>query len=417
MNQNDNLKTFLDANPFSKIENDDKSLRVINPWNDESIYFEFDLTEIEEVSRILNNLILPQRFTALYHRTNKEIEFIYSLLDKDNLLVGRSFEYTFCTKTYACSFEVASTELMYLSRFYKQSGIQPTHEYRNLPLLSSFSKLKKVEEETLSHIPNFRDLLPISFFIKGIDIWDDEELINLSKHLNFLIKYYDRKSPIILIHPEIVKDDDPIKQLQFINNEFPTKLTICKKNNFLIDLLLAANNIDLRLQFIYYYQILEYSAFYYSDTELSKKLFLILKDPCLQANIENTILKIIETMVSVKLTDEAKLNKIVEQYCNPEIIWSEIKENFTSFLTVTVFDGGFTLANLINQDATLETFKQTWFPKTPDYIRKIRNALVHSRESRQDYLISPSKINDNKIRPWLNVLRRVAEQVVLYSDC
>ena len=44
-------------------------------------------------------------------------------------------------------------------------------------------------------------------------------------------------------------------------------------------------------------------------------------------------------------------------------------------------------------------------------LEKIRNVLVHARESRENCVILPSEENDNKLLPYLCLIRRIAETI------
>ena len=198
-----------------------------------------------------------------------------------------------------------------------------------------------------------------------------------------------------------------------IDKKFPDSISCGQKDEFLLDFLLAANEVETRMSFIYYYQVLEYAAFYYIDSEVKKKLYLILNSPTIHSNSDIHLNKIVDSLTDYRQSDEAKLNKIVENLCDPEIIWREIESNKTIFINPQNFEGGFKLNSLISEDTTFDTFKTMWIPKLPDMLRKIRNSLVHGRESRQEFFISPTTVNDNKLFPWNNLIRRVAEQVVI----
>ena len=49
-------------------------------------------------------------------------------------------------------------------------------------------------------------------------------------------------------------------------------------------------------------------------------------------------------------------------------------------------------------------------------IEKIRNVLVHLRESRENKVILPTEHNDQLLTPYLFVLRRIAEKVAMQFE-
>jgi hypothetical protein len=120
-------------------------------------------------------------------------------------------------------------------------------------------------------------------------------------------------------------------------------------------------------------------------------------------------------MSDIRQSDEAKLSKIVETRCFPEVVWKELQQDLSYFSKKQEFDGGFNIEPFISADMTFESFSAMWIPKTPDTLRKIRNALVHGRESRLGASISPTEANEIKIRPWIPVIRRIAEQVIIFG--
>ena len=229
------------------------------------------------------------------------------------------------------------------------------------------------------------------------------------------MQYYDRQTPSILIHSPNCLLEEPFKQLQFISPDFPAKIASNLKDSFLLDLALAAHQAETRLQFLYYYQVLEYAAFYFLDYEVRNKLLKIIATPDIHSDPEKYLSRLFDAMTDIKQSDEAKIVKVVETLCLPEIIWKEIENNLPFFSKRQEFAGGFVIEPFISENITLETFTNMWIPKTPDSLRKIRNALVHSRENRQGLLISPSRENDLKIRPWTSLIRRIAEQIIIYA--
>lgn len=141
----------------------------------------------------------------------------------------------------------------------------------------------------------------------------------------------------------------------------------------------------------------------------------ILSTPDIHADPDKYIPGLLDTAVQSRQADEAKLNKVVETRCSPETVWKELQQNLSFFTKKQEFDGGFVIEPFISEDMTLESFSSMWIPKTPDTLRKIRNALVHGRESRLGGTIAPTRDNDLKIDPWVSVIQRIAEQVIIFG--
>ena len=141
----------------------------------------------------------------------------------------------------------------------------------------------------------------------------------------------------------------------------------------------------------------------------------IINTPDIHADPDKYIPRILDTVTDMHQSDEAKLNKIVETGCPPDIIWKELRQNLPYFSERQEFKGGFVIEPFISDDMTLKSFAAMWIPKTPDTLRKIRNALVHGRESRHGLFIAPTRDNNLKISPWIPVIHRIAEQIIIFG--
>jgi hypothetical protein len=406
------LAPFLSQNPYSKIEKRGKSYYVTSAWNVESVSFVLEPDSESDLINALNNLILPPRFTAVYHSDTNTMEYIYTLLDRNSPYLSRQFEFSIEGKTYHCAFKDASDRLLLLGKLFRPTG--EIEDYRNLAQLSMYTnpdilKTLGLEDDFL------RDSKPVSFFVSEFEVFDEEKIVEISKHINFFMRYYDRQTPYIIIHPLQRSEIEPVKQLQFVEPAFPKHISTRRQDPFLLDLALAANQATTRLGFLYYYQILEYAAFYYIDDDIRRKMLQIIQIPDIHAYPDKYIPRILDMVSDIRQSDEAKLNKVVEIRCSPDIVWKELEQNLHYFSKRQEFDGGFAIEPFISEDMTLESFSMIWIPKTPDTLRKIRNALVHARESRLGLIIAPTSDNDIKLRPWLSIIRRIAEQALIFG--
>jgi hypothetical protein len=407
------LEPFLKHNSCSEIKKDGDRWYVAKPWDDESLSFVIEHDLQADLVSALNNLILPSRFTALYHLDSNTMEFTYTLLDRDTPYLGRDFEFTMEGQTYRCWFGCASERLLLLSKVFIASGEESGTLYRNLRLLNVY--MRYIQQDKLASGEELSEsLVPTSFFVSGFEKFEEDKIVEVSKHLNFFMTYYDRGSPTVIIHSPRGGEPEPPKELQFFETEFPKKISCTHKDPFLLDLALAAHGAKDRLQFLYYYQILEYAAFYYIDADVKRRTLQAIAAPDIQAYPDKYVYKLLDILGDVRQSDEAKLNKIVEIGSSPDAVWKEVEQNLSYFSKTQQFDGGFVLEAFISADATLEAFKGMWVPKMPDTLRKIRNALVHGRESRLGAVIAPTKGNELRIRPWIRVIRCIAEQVLIF---
>lgn len=410
------LEPFFKLNPYSKIQKSKKGYRVIKPWNDESLCFILKPTSAADLISTLNSLILPPRFTALYHSDSNTMEYIYTLLGKNDPYFSRQFKFSLDSTTYHCKFGEASKRLLILSEVFMIVQQQSSTDYRHLLLLREYVKDAGKKRASLDDF--FTDIKPISFYISGFRNFDEATITEVSKHLNFFMQYYDRDCPYIIIHSIETEALKMPKQLQFIETTFPSRISTRRQEPFLLDLALVAitSTAEPRLQFLYYYQILEYAAFYYVDNDIKRHLLKVINTPDIQSNPDKYIPEMLDKVSELYQGEEAKLDRIVQIRCAPDDIWKEIQQNRSFFSQKQEFDGGHVMEPFISEDMTNESFRVAWHPKAIKSLRGIRNALVHGRERRVTQVISPTKQNDLKIASLVPLIRRIAEQIIIYGS-
>ncbi len=413
-----NLAPFLKQNPYSKVQKTKRGYFVINPWNDDSLRFVLEASSQADLIDALNNLILPPRFTAIYHLDSNTMEYIYALLGEDDPCFSRQFKFTLAGKHYFCKFAESSQRLLTLSKSSERTKKYTKTAYRNLVEIKDYAEY--LTERTIRSFEEdyFIGMKPISFYVEGFKNFDEAIVTEVSKHLNFFMQYYDRDCPYTIIHSFETESLKMSKQLKLIETTFPNNISTRRQDPFLLDLALAAitSTVEPRLQFLYYYQILEYAGFYYVDTEIKRHLLKIINTPDIQSNPDRYIPEMLDKITELYQGEEAKLDRIVQVSCNSDIIWKEIQQNRSFFLQKQEFDGGHAMEPLISEDMTNESFRVAWHPKVIKNLRGIRNALVHGRERRVTQVISPTKQNDLKIRSLVPLIRRIAEQVIIYGN-
>jgi len=408
------LAKFLKYNPHAEIVKRGKYFYVQRPWNDESVAF--ILRHEAELVKVLNKLILPPRFTAIYHLESKTVEYIYTVLDRDDICRKREFKFVLSGKPYLCKYREASKELLTLSKHFRRTARQTVTDHRNLAELREY--VESQSKKGVAFEEAFFDMEPVSFFVSGFKKFDEGEIIEVSKHLNFFMQYYDRDSSYILIHSPESESLEPFTQSQIPEITFPKTITTKRQDPFLLDLALTANTTNTaRLKFIYYYQIVEYSAFYYIDIKTRSELLKIINNPDIQANADLYIPRILEAInVGVRQEEETKIDSVVRNACSLELLWEEIERNMSYFSTEQKFDGGFIVEPLISENCTRELFCGNWNPKITNTLRYIRNALVHGREKKFIKVITPTRHNDLLIRPWTSIARCIAEQIIIFGN-
>jgi hypothetical protein len=107
------------------------------------------------------------------------------------------------------------------------------------------------------------------------------------------------------------------------------------------------------------------------------------------------------------------MGKTILTYCAIDDIKLEIRENIEYFCKDITFDGGLKISKLFRDKDGLNTITDNTLVTIQSNIEKIRNVLVHLRESKENKVILPSGDNDKLIIPYLFILRRLAEKVAI----
>ncbi|MGA9042669.1 MAG: hypothetical protein WB421_19205 [Terriglobales bacterium] len=406
------LSEFRRSNPWSKVEAVDRTITIQLPWNDGSLELVVQSAKDRREIGCLNALVLPERFNAIYHRDQKRIEYIFSeLFDAEEALPSQDFAFRWSSRDYLCHYGPTSERLLFLARVFRPVKGSSSH-HRHLDELHDFQLAHKLPA-TLQHW--FKSRKAISFFVENVEAYHEEHLIAFAKHLNFYTAYFDRTSPMIDIVP-VSSGNVPLTPGAPRTPEvIPPMITAVELDPFLLDLNLAARMGEIRLRFLYYYQILEYAGFYWVEDSVKTAICKILQAPDLQSNLDEYVPKLLDALVPTRQNDEHKIKRVIESRVDPKVIWTEISCNLPHFCVAHKFEGGFQTEPLVSIDTTEEAFSKMWNPKVFDTLRAIRNSLVHARESRTEAVIFPTVANARLLRPWIPVARRMAEQVTIYD--
>ncbi len=125
------LQAFLSRNPEAEVKIGEPDPSVVRPWGEDSI--EIPLSSDDDVlCEALNAVRLPPRFTAIWHEDTSDFEVIFTVLEKENRLLRRSFEFRYKGAHYQCSFGPSSTRLRAIARRARLAGRPSTSDYRNL---------------------------------------------------------------------------------------------------------------------------------------------------------------------------------------------------------------------------------------------------------------------------------------------
>lgn len=404
------MKAISELNPDIEVEEETEHFNLKKLWTDDTFMIRLPKTVD---SNLLKGLIFPKELSALYHHDTSRLEFIMQPVTESYKEQFADFTFFYNGREYHCAFKEPSDKLMLIAGGFRETSENSYTDYRNLREIRDFLKRDDLPKYVQKYFENRE---PISFWIEGeIDAFDDDYRL-LAKHFNFYVSYYNRKNPKILIHEE-PSDKESYKRPCLTDVQaFPKKLTFNNIDPVLLDMTeIARDTKNVRLQYLFYFQILEYCSYYYLNDELSKQLRDVIKRPDLLNNTnEYTKLIVDQFKDHFKHNDDSlKLEKTLIDYCSFDDISHELKQNLDFFTKALVFDGGFQLDAILNDESCLAKPPKQIMRTIKHNIERIRNTLVHLRESRENKVILPTERNNHLLVPYLFVVRRLAEKVTL----
>lgn len=403
------LQPFLSLNHEAEVKAGESEPSVIGLWGEDAIELPIR-NEDAELLNALNAVRLPPRFTAIWHEDTCEFEVIYTVLNKDNYLLDRTFDFRLKGVAYHCSFEASSSRLRAIARTARPSGSESRSNFRNLQAFYRFERMRYDHPDS-----DFaKNGHPTSFWIRGITEFDDEQVADLARNLNFHMSYFDRSSPMIMVHEDRVSahaiDEEEPRQF----GDFPDTLSAREIDQHLLILWESARSGDPFLRFIHYYQILEYCGFYYVKDEVQRSVERAIAAPDAASRPERAAQQILEVIATEKRHENDKINAMIKECVNLQDMWNVLQGSLNRFEKPVELDGGFTLPALVSADSSYDQFAETWNDKFSSAIHQVRNALVHARELRQVATIAPTSANYLKLSPWLVPLEQTAADIVLY---
>ena len=404
------LQTFLSRNGEAAVRAGEREPSVIRPWGDETIEIPLS-SENEELFEALNAVRLPPRFTAIWHEDTREFEVIFTVVEKGNPLLERGFEFRFRGSTFHCSFGLSSPRLRAIARRARPSGAPSSSDYRNLLPYYRFEHTLEAHPDA-DYVKNGK---PVSFWIRGIDGYDDDRIGVLIRNLNFHMSFFDRHTPTIIIHEERAAANKVDDLHPTPNGYFPDILTGKDIDQHLLILWESAKGGDPFLRFIHYYQILEYAGFYHFRDKTRRDIERAIVAPDAVSRPDRVAQQILDVISTDRRRDEEKINEMIKECVDPSEMWDILRGSLSDFSESVTLDGGFTIPALVSASAGYEEFEQSWSERFLPALHRIRNALVHARESRQSTMIAPTTVNHTRLSPWLLPLSQTAARVMLYS--
>lgn len=407
----DGLADFFRTNPESSLEETDENYLVKKPWGDDTVSIRIKKNDGSLLAS-LNAVRLPTRFSAVWHLGNNDLEFIFGPLKLDNPLNQRKFTFHYEGRSFQCEFGESSQALTLIGNACRPTGPSSDTRHRNIPAIQAIRRIQKAE----THQGKESSFSLNSFYVRQLQL-PEERLPELASHLNFYMSFFDRRSPLIVIHEERDEDAYVDKNEEEPNCKFPDAIVGRKLDPYLLVLWETGySSGDPVRQVLSSYQILEYASFYYLKEEVVHSVRRLIGCPDILGRVDYVSREILDLVAEDRMSDEAKIVAVVNQVVDPSKVWEEIEARSRFFSTPTEFDGGYTQPALIKEGWKLDDFQSAWSPKVPDALRKLRNALVHAREQRLSRCIAPTKRNQHLLRPWAALAISVGYQVLLHSS-
>jgi hypothetical protein len=409
------LKDFIRNNSHAEVSVEGDNLIIDFPWAINDSRLKSDVNDQEFITEI-NKVSLNPKYDAIFHLADNKVEFIFSYIDPDSDvfkdMANREFTVHFEGKPYKCYFSEPTSTLnkiaLTFERLPSDTGV------RSVPQIIFFRDGQQLEEKSERVNKYFEGKVPRCFFIESKEPFVFSEFENLCKQINFLMSYYDRNSPLIEIHPDVDQElYENKKPIRYSEGAFPDALIAHPVDDIVLKLIEVARTSTSRFSFLYYYQVFEYAGYYYIDDNAKKQLRKFLKDPALINCGEEKVSELFSIFSDINHNDDVKMKKVIEDYCDPCVLWREVNNDKEFFSEDHEFEGGFSIKALISTDTTEEAWSKMWMPKLYDHLTKIRNSLVHARERRENKVILPSTQNNARLRHYIPLIQRVAEQIAL----
>ncbi|WP_299016480.1 hypothetical protein [uncultured Polaribacter sp.] len=392
-------------------EVEENRVHIKNLWNDDSFLLRFnkdtDLT-------FLNSLYFPEELMASYSIEKGIIEVYAFPLDPNEELVKRSFTFNYKGNSYLCNWEKPTEDFEKIATAFREDKEESKTSYRNLRQFRDYYRKDELPDFLSKY---FKDKEPFNFFIKGNFKPIENEIVEFCRHLNFYMSYFDRLTPNVQIFQKSYKKENFKVPCYSLFDTFPDTINGTEIDNILLEIITVANSTtDNRLSFIFYYQILEYASYYYLKSDIKHKLTTLLKKPDISYNSEEYSKTIIEEFKNhfKNNDDKAKLEMLISEHVKLKDLKIELEDNIEYFSRKLEFEGGFKLDPIMKNELTgIEQLPENTIKIIKENIVSIRNSLVHLRESRENKVILPTAKNDDLLTPYLYVLRRISEKIII----
>ena len=404
------LVEFQSTNPEAEISVEDGSYIVSRPWDDPSIELVVDPAD-SSLKEDLNSLRLPPKFYAIWHTDTKDFEIIFRLVPGGSRYESRSFEFVFEENVYKCEFDVASCRLINLVNSYRPCEDAISTEARNLRMIRSFNDaVQSADADRAEELTGEYTIL--SFYVRNVE-FEEEMMVSLTQSFNLYTTFYDRAFPLVHIHhPD--PTGEQVKVTTTPNGTFPERIVAHRVDDYMYSIWEeSVKTHDAFQRFLHTYQIIEYASFYYLKEETNDAVRRIVSSPAIHEELDTSVGKILDILTDDRTAPEHKFQRVISKYVEPSIVWNMMEPVREYFQVDRKFDGGYVQKALIREGWELSDFALTWASVIPDTLRKMRNAVVHSREQREALVISPTRENEMWMDIWSELTSTIAMQIMI----
>lgn len=397
-------------NPSITVDTETEHYCLRRVWGDDSFMVRFS----KDVDiALLDHFYFPPELSGILHEDMNELEFVFAPLEADFNLPSRNFSFFLEGVKYNCRLDSPSKGFELIAAGFREVDSPTETRYRNLREFRDFYKKNDLPKYVQKY---FESKIPTNFFIHSSSLNRATDFRSLAKTVNFYFRYFNRKSPQVLIHESEVEVKDYEVPCFTDLDTFPSDISMTKLDPVLIDMFhIAESTPNVRLKYLFYFQVLEYISYYHIKDDTRKRLTEILKRPdLLSKTTEYTKLITEEFKDYWKGNDDStKLDLAIQDYCPFSSVQYEIQKHIDYFSKPVAFDGGLVLESLVKESEDFDNAPPQIMIAIKRNIEKIRNTLVHLRESRENRVILPTRKNNNLILPYLYLVRRLAEKAAI----
>ncbi len=384
---------------------------IERPWDDSTLIIAVSEDDYDQFANNLSDVLLPPELSAIYHKQQRSLEVIwtcYRLSEKSSEIKDREFTFAHEGQEIFCKFGKSSETLLIISKFARPIVEAERTNFRNLRSFWMYSNMKSSEGRTVIGIDE-----PRSLWIHNVD-YESDAILRLLRHLNFYLSYYDRDTPLVLLHE--TADGNPT-DIRYLEGQFPAHVTSKPVEDNILSFWNSAHLTENpMLQYIIYYRIIEYCAFNFGRPDLKRSIKFHLSNPTRHWNAEKTANDIISIMnLEKEYSDVQRFEDLIRDAVRPSTLWKTIEKNKIFFSEKVKFEGGYSVAPLISKDCTDANFEPQGVTNVARTLRGIRNVLSHGKDFGSQGVILPSLANMSKLLPWTSLIRTVSGEVILYG--